>query len=283
MCIFAIHLFFCWYNIMKKFSYAVGILITAGSLVTPAALFALTATSTPPFRQGIREERRDLREDIKGKRMEIRDMTRERMEDAKEEMKLRMRALKGTATTTPAVRHEVIDEMRGRMKNIREEAKEKRDELRGEVKTRREEIKLKVAKEVAERVRKHFDKMLKRFDAAIERLEKLADRIESRLDKAAENGRDVAALRVRLDAARAKIAEAQTALDEAVAKFEAVVGSDNPREAFKEVEALMSGVKEKIKAAHADLVDVINSLKGIGNTATTTPGGTATTTPAVLP
>lgn len=249
----------------------------------PAGLFAQTATSTPPFRREIREERRELREDIKGKRMEIRDTMHKGVEDARMEMKSRLRNMKGTATTTPEVRKEVREEMHERIKDIREEAKEKREDLREEVKARREEIKLKVAREVAERVRKHFDRMLKRFDAAIERLEKLADRIESRLDKAAENGKDVFALRIKLDAARAKIAEAQTALDEAAAKFEAVVGADNPREAFKEVEALMKGVKEKIKAAHAALVDVINSLKGIGGTATTTPSGTATTTPAVLP
>lgn len=267
---------------MKKLNYIANAVIMAGILF-PAGLFAQTATTTPPFRQGIREERKELREDIKGKRMEIRDMTRERMEDAREEMQSRLRSLKGTATTTPAVRHEVIDEMRERMHEVRSEAKEKRDELREEMKARRDEIKLKIAKEAAERVRKHFDRMLKRFDAAIERLEKLADRIEARLDKAAENGKDVTALRAKLDGARVKIAEAQTVLDEAAAKFEAVVGSDNPREAFKDVQELMKGVKAKIKAAHAALVDVINSLKGIGGTATTTPSGTATTTPAVLP
>lgn len=270
-------------NGVKKISYIISTFVMAGSLVIPGALFAQTATTTPPFRPGIREERKELRKDIKEKRMEIRDMTREGVEGVRTEMQSRLRALNGTATTTPAMRHEVIDEMRERMHEVRDEVKEKRDELREEVRARRDEIKLKIAKEAAERVRKHFDRMLKRFDAAIERLEKLADRIESRLDKADENGKDVTALRAKLDGARAKIAEAQTALDDAASKFEAVVGSDNPRDAFKDVQELMKGVKEKIKAAHAAMVDVINSLKGIGNTSTTTPSGTATTTPAVLP
>ena len=87
----------------------------AGSLVAPAAAFAQTSTSTPPFRQGIREERKELREEVKEKRMEIRDSVREKTDEIREDLHMRLKNLRGTATTTPTVRHEMIDEMRKRM------------------------------------------------------------------------------------------------------------------------------------------------------------------------
>lgn len=245
-----------------------------------------TATSTPPFRGMIREERKDFRENVKAQMTDIHNTAQEQRKALQDEMQMRFRALKGgNATTTPMMRRDILEQVREKRDQIREEAKTKRDALRDEVKQKREEIKLKVVKEIAERVRKQFDQMIKRFDAAIDRLGKLADRIASRLDKAAENGKDVTLLRAKLDGARVKIAEAQITLDAAVQKFESMLGVDNPREAFKEVQAMMNTVKDKIKAAHAALVDVINSLKGIGNTATTTPvvpSGNATSTPPTV-
>lgn len=267
----------------RTIPYIVAAFLAAGGL-TPVFVFAETATSTPVTRPGIRQERDDLRETAKIRMQEIHNSEKEQRKKLQDEMQMRFRELKGgSATTTPMMRRDILEKVHEEREQIREEAKEKRGELREEVKKQREEIKLKVAEQIARRVREHFDRMLKRFDAAIERLEKLADRIESRLDKAAENGKEVTTLRAKLDTARVKIAEAQTALDEAVVKFEEILGMDNPREAFKEVQTIMNNAKDKIKAAHAALVDVINSLKGIGNTVTTTPGGNATTTPAVLP
>lgn len=162
---------------------------------------------------------------------------------APERVRERLQEFHGsTATSTPAVREEIRHEKEELRKHEREA-----------------------------RLQKMIKKMTERFTAAIHREEKLADRIASRLDKAAQNGKDVSALRQKLSDARLKIADAKSALDGAVAKVQAAIVSSTAKNIMKDVTHAFADVKTKLKAAHAALVDVINSLKGIGNTATTTP------------
>lgn len=187
-------------------------------------------------------------------------------------------ALADNATSTPAF-------PRGVKEEERERVRERRQEFHGGVATStpaaREEVRKNKDKDKEkgkekEELRKHekeaklqktIKKMTKRFTSAIHREEELADRISSRLDKAAQNGKDVAALRAKLTDARAKIGDAKSALDAAVAKLQAVIASSNA----KDITQAFDDVAAKLKVAHAALVDVNNSLKGIGNTATTTP------------
>lgn len=228
---------------MKKIIfYTIGVLVAASSLA-PVFAFAETATSTPVYpnetRGGMREEMRLKTQGLRG----------------------------GTATSTPATRGEMEKILR--MQGLRGNAATSTPMMRGQEMRKAQEELRKHARDA--RLQKMIQKMTVRFSAAIRREEKLADRIASRLDKAAQNGKDVSLLRQKLADARLKIADAKTALDVAVAKLQAAIASSDAKNMMKDVTHAFADVTAKLKAAHAALVNVITLLKGIGNTATTTP------------
>lgn len=162
----------------------------------------------------------------------------------RKETRLKMQELhNGTATSTPMMRGQ-------EMKKVREEMRKRERDARLQL---------------------MIQKMVERFSAAIARDGKLADRIASRLDKAAQNGKNVSLLRQKLTDARLKISDAKTALDAAATKLQTAVASSDAKNMMKDVTHGFADVTAKLKAAHAVLVEVITSLKGIGNTATTTP------------
>ncbi|MBU6415463.1 hypothetical protein KGQ34_04475, partial [Patescibacteria group bacterium] len=184
------------------------------------------------------------------------------------EMRLKTQGLRGgTATSTPAPRGEMEKILR--MQGLRGNAATSTPMMRGQEMRKAQEELRKHARDA--RLQKMIQKMTVRFSAAIRREEKLADRIASRLDKAAQNGKDVSLLRQKLVDARLKIADAKTALDVAVAKLQAAIASSDAKNMMKDVTHAFADVTAKLKAAHAALVNVITLLKGIGNTATTTP------------
>ena len=86
-------------------------------------------------------------------------------------------------------------------------------------------------------------------------------------------GKDVTALKAKLEIAKNKITDAATALGNAKAKFITMTASTDPKAVFKQVKDLVRGVEQKIKDAHHALVDVVKSIKGASGAdkATTTP------------
>lgn len=167
------------------------------------------------------------------------------------EMRLKMQGLQnGTATSTPMMRGQ-------EMKKAQEEMRKRERDVR---------------------LQQMIRKMTERFSAAIKREEKLRDRIALRIEKTAQNarengkdGKDLFAPQIRLGDATEKILEAKSALDAAAAKLQTVIASSTAKNIMKDVTHGFADVTVKLKAAHAALVDVITALKGIGNTATTTP------------
>ncbi len=127
--------------------------------------------------------------------------------------------------------HEGVQERRA---ETREAIGQKRDALKQEVRERRDTLK----QEFKER--------------------------SSALKEEFENGRDVVDVRSKLLTAREKIADAERALGDAKAKYNEATKNPDFKAAFKKVREVVAGVKEKVKAAHRALVEVVTSLKGLG-------------------
>lgn len=152
---------------------------------------------------------------------------------------------------------------------VRENLREKRDQLKQQAQNRqnqlqekRQELKRKLHDRQAERVTAFSKRMLDRFEAAVKRLDNLSARISARLDKLSSGGKhDVSVYRSALDAAKAKIDSARSRLQEARTSLDMIVPSENPKTQFEDARAKLNAVKDEIKAAHAALVDAINSIK----------------------
>src|SRR3989338_765671 len=142
----------------------------------------------------MKEERKEVHQEIKEKRQEVKTNIQERKGEVKSEVK----------------------EMRDKIETVRKEMKERREVLRTEIKEKREAfkekakdridaLKKKVGEERAKRIEQFFSGMMRKFEAAIDRLDEFADRIESRLNKMTDNGKDVTALKDKLTKARKKL------------------------------------------------------------------------------
>lgn len=186
---------------------------------------------------------------------------------------------------TPAnapTRRDIKAQMLEKRATIRENVQQKKEQARDQIQQKREQVRELLAvkkKQVTEKrkqlIREHFTRMMKRFDAALERIKKIGERIQSRIDKARANGKDTANAQTALDRAKASWQEARSAVDGIKGKLEGVLSADDPKAAFKDVQNLIEAARDKIKAAHAAMVDAITALKGVG-------GGSdrATTAPA---
>ena len=138
------------------------------------------------------------------------------------------------------------------------------------------ETQIQLGEEKAKRIEQHLAQMIQKFEKAIDRLNELSAKIEDRAAKAATGGHDVAAVRTNLDLAKAKIAEAEQALNDAKAKYDAATKEADFRVAFERVKKLVSGVEEKIRVAHDALAHVIASVNPTDHTVTTPPAPAST-------
>lgn len=149
------------------------------------------------------------------------------------------------------------------------------ERVRAKVQERNQEREQKLkekAQNQRERMGTFWEKMQRRLERLIKNQKDLADRIGKRLDKAAENGKDVTALRAKLNDARVLIANAETELASATQKVKDLVASGaDPKEILKQVRELNQKVLKAIRAAHEALVDIIVNTKGLGGRPTPTP------------
>lgn len=163
----------------------------------------------------------------------------------------------GRATTSAPNRRGIIEQKKERLQErgaaVREQVQQKREQVRERLAEKRKQI-----------IRDHFNRMMKRFDAALERIKKIGERIQSRIERAKANGKDVASAQTALDRAKTSWQEAKSAVDGVKGKLESVLSADDPKAAFKDVQNLIEAARDKIKAAHAAMVDAITTLKGVG-------------------
>ncbi len=212
-------------------------------------------------RDALKEEVNQRRDALKQEVQEKRDVLKGGFQQKRQEVKEGVNATQQEMREKRAAFHQEVKEKR---ETVRTELKEKRDKFREEVRVRKDELKKKLGEKRAERIEAFFQKMVEKFEAAIERLKKHADRIAEHLEKAEANGKSVAEVRVKLSTANNKILEAEKALEDAKAKYTEAAKEPDFRVAFAKVREVIQGVVAKIKEAHRALVDVINSIKGLG-------------------
>lgn len=140
---------------------------------------------------------------------------------------------------------------------------EKRKEIETKVTEKTVEVRQRLETGRAELVRMYVNIMSARYDAAINRLDNLAQRIGTRLEKISAEGKDVKAYTKSLDIAKVKIELAKTKLAETKTALSVVPDSELPKTDFEKARENLSETKDAIKEAHAALVDVINSIKGV--------------------
>lgn len=129
-----------------------------------------------------------------------------------------------------------------------------------------------------------------RFSTLLDKIAELLSRTESRAAKAAENGRDVSAVKARTDAAKAAIDAARAkVVDQAARTYTIIVTaeekvSQNASATRDQLKSDLKVVQDAIKTAHAAVREVLVALGEIQGVdrldgSTTTPPGTTSTTP----
>lgn len=176
-------------------------------------------------------------------------------------------AFADASTTATSTRR--FEDRKQEIQQKKDEFREKKEGIKGEIEARKEEIKAKVEERreaVAEKVKERLDKfmqnVIERFSAAQDRLEELANRIDSRLQKMEAEGVNVSSQKTKLAEAKAKIAALGTSIATLETKSKEVVSGDT-RALYPELKTSVEGVKAEIKAAHASLVDIVESMKGM--------------------
>ncbi len=143
-----------------------------------------------------------------------------------------------------------------------EDMMKERDDFEHASSTRIANFKKHIGDQRAKTVDMLFGNMVGKFNSAIDRLNSLADRIQARLDVLSQNGKDVTTLNTKLAAARVKISDAVAALQTAKSKYTNIAQNPDPALAFQSVKQIIKDAEQKVKDAHAALVDVTSSVKG---------------------
>lgn len=259
---------------MKKIT-AIIISSSMALQLAPLAVFA-------SFHEAIRDRREAVKQEVQQKRDELKQEVREKRDVLKKEVKEKSEALRGEIKEkNQALREELKKrqealrmELKDKREALKTELKDKREKFKAEEQARKEELKKKLGEKRGENIERFFNQMVGKFEAAIGRLKDLSDRIASRLNKAEENGRNVVELRAKLAGANDKIAAAERALEDAKAKYAEAVKDKDFKASFRKVREVVAVVHDAVREAHRALVDVVNSIKGLGggeSKATTTP------------
>lgn len=143
-----------------------------------------------------------------------------------------------------------------------EDRQERLENRKVEIQERMEDRGVHLDERKQDRIKNFIEIIFNRFTAATERLDGLSERIQNRIDKFEERGVDVTEPQNLLDEATvlidSLISDIRSVKDDLGASLE-----ENPsREEIREV---ITGLKDKLKEAHATLVESIRSLKSLGN------------------
>jgi len=126
----------------------------------------------------------------------------------------------------------------------------------------KKELKAKLVEVKKERVKNYIVKASQRLNKNLERLATSTSRIEEKIKKFDEKGADTVG-------AKAKLAEAKAAIEQAAALVSALVTDGEkllaekikPKEMFEKGRELVKLAVESVKTAHAKLVETITILK----------------------
>ena len=163
----------------------------------------------------------------------------------------------GPATTRRA-------ELKEKAENLRDKAVERKassTERRAEFQEKSAERKAELSDRIQERIINLAANLSNRLDAAAERMQNIIDRIDSRITKLNDRGVDT-------DAAERALADAQAAVDAALAGLAEIdrivtdaITSNDPRTVWKTAKSAFLEIKENIKSAHSALRTTVEELK----------------------
>jgi prefoldin subunit 5 len=169
-----------------------------------------------------------------------------------------------------------LDELRLKRSEAIQRIQDSRDKLKFKSEDGQDRVrdKLEDAKQrVAERLKKILIKATRRLNAAITRLDSIAERIASRIDKLNEKGVDTSSAEAALVEAERLGAEADSAVNEAIAMVGTIDTTDkSAREIIKEAKDAIGGAKSALKVYHSGLVIAIRELKASADTRVETEG-----------
>lgn len=226
------------------------------------SIIAGFAAMTMPFAAGAASH-----EILPQKKLDTRPLLSDQREEIKAQMKQEKETMKGEMKDIRSAVKEKMDAMRAEMRGKRdamgEEMKKKREEFQAKAQERRDAMKKKIGEERAGRVEKFFTAMMEKFENAIDRLNKVADRLDDRLNASPSPAADVAALKDKLTAARAKIIEADAALADAKIKYAEAVKDADLKTAFRKVHDIVQSAAVKVKEAHRALAEVTTAIKSV--------------------
>jgi archaellum component FlaC len=152
-----------------------------------------------------------------------------------------------------------------------EEKKQKILEKRETIRERIEEKKASIAARLEERrkvrIRAYWQQLNTRLLAVVNRLRVLIDRIESRLAKIEDENEELKVeiddIYDQVDVAKETLNETEIDIQAATESMELVLASDNPKQAFEEIRAIIKEAKENLVDVHRTLVHVIGDIKGL--------------------
>lgn len=151
-----------------------------------------------------------------------------------------------------------LSDKRAELADKRLEAKEKRDE-------KKVERKAKLAEKAKDRIKAYVERITKRLDAALDRMAKMTDRVESRIakleDKFTDRGLDLSESTILLEEARSEIASARADVNAIEGAIAGVLNTENPKESFSAVRALIKSATESVKSSHRALVEAVKEVK----------------------
>lgn len=160
-------------------------------------------------------------------------------------------------------RRAVVEEQKEQRETAKEVQKEKRTGFVQAIKDRFTEYR-------KQRASRWWDDAAKRLMKLVDREQVVADRIQERITKLGAAGRDVTALQANLDGAKVKVALARQAIADASANMATIMAGTDANANLQAARELHRSVLEKIKEAHAALVKVLATTRGLSVTPTPT-------------
>ena len=145
-----------------------------------------------------------------------------------------------------------------RIEEVREQANERREAVETAVEERRAAL----SERLQERITNLAANMSNRFDQVIVRLQNILNRIDSRADKIAAEGKDISEAKAALARAQDALNDAKALMSDIDAKVATVVGSPEPRTEWQNLKRSYTEAKEQIKTAHTELRNALVALKG---------------------
>ncbi len=261
-----------------------GALVLASALAAPAQAFTGPGGERPevrgpqgepevrgPRRGGEREKeiRKEIEDEIRAFRLKNASFTaqlKERGDDAPRLFKER--------------RQEIVTEIQQKREEFQQRVRVQREELKTDIEARKAALKERLAAfkdrrkgEVVQRLDGAFAsinvKWVGFFTSSVNRIENVLDAVSSRADKAQAAGKDVAAVRAKIEAATAALASARAAIEVQAGKdYTVEVSSEESAKtdvsgARKQLGEDLQAVRAAVRAAHDATKAAAKALKDI--------------------